>query len=128
MAPNVARPEPAPALLCAARDALAAAWLVAALAYLGWRCGVVNPAAPAFSAFFLIAEALGIAWAGVFVFANLRFRERIAPPPPRDLAVDVFVPSYNEPVALVRRTLIAARRIRYPHQTWLLDDGAREPM
>lgn len=47
------------------------------------------------------------------------------PPPPPDLTVDVFVTTYDEPVDLVMATAVAARDIRYPHRTWVLDDGAR---
>lgn len=48
---------------------------------------------------------------------------------PRDgLAVDVFITTYNEPIDLVIATAKAAKNIRYPHLTWILDDGAREEM
>lgn len=54
-------------------------------------------------------------------------RERPAPPtPPEGLSVDVFITTYNEPLDIVTRTAVAARDIRYPHNTWILDDGDRE--
>ncbi|HVK91246.1 MAG TPA: UDP-forming cellulose synthase catalytic subunit [Mycoplana sp.] len=43
--------------------------------------------------------------------------------------VDVFVPSYNEDVALLANTLAAAKGMDYPRdrlQVWLLDDGGTE--
>jgi cellulose synthase (UDP-forming) len=46
-------------------------------------------------------------------------------PPPPGLSVDVFVPSYDEPLALVERALQAVLSIRYPHRTYLLDDGRK---
>ncbi|MEZ4235986.1 MAG: glycosyltransferase [Myxococcota bacterium] len=58
-----------------------------------------------------------------------RVRTRQDPPePPERATVDVFITTYNEPVELVRETAIAARNIRYPHRTWVLDDGARPEM
>jgi cellulose synthase (UDP-forming) len=48
-----------------------------------------------------------------------------APPPPVDATVDVFITTYNEPLDLVLTTALAAQRIRHPHSTWILDDGAR---
>lgn len=55
-----------------------------------------------------------------------RARQRPAPPaPPADATVDVFITTYNEPEELLRATAIAARAIRYPHETYILDDGAR---
>ena len=43
--------------------------------------------------------------------------------PEAGLTVDVFVPVYDEPYELVSRSLAAAIAIRYPHQTYLLDDA-----
>jgi cellulose synthase (UDP-forming) len=48
-----------------------------------------------------------------------------APVPPRDATVDVFITTYNEPLDMVMTTAMAALRIRHPHSTWILDDGAR---
>jgi len=48
--------------------------------------------------------------------------------PREGLTVDVFITTYNEPIDLVIATAKAAKRIRYPHLTWILDDGAREEM
>ncbi len=39
------------------------------------------------------------------------------------LKADVFIPTYDEPLWLVERTLSAAVAITYPHQTYLIDDG-----
>ncbi|GCB02235.1 cellulose synthase catalytic subunit [UDP-forming] [Sulfuriferula multivorans] len=57
-----------------------------------------------------------------------RLTVRIAPPASRGLSVDVFIPTFNEPVQLVRRTLLATIHMDYPHETWLLDDGNRPEM
>lgn len=44
-------------------------------------------------------------------------------------SVDVFVPSYNEGVDVVRRTLTGAAAIDYPNKTvWLLDEKRRPEM
>jgi cellulose synthase/poly-beta-1,6-N-acetylglucosamine synthase-like glycosyltransferase len=40
--------------------------------------------------------------------------------------VDVFIPTYNEPVDIVRRTLIGGLAIDYPNKRiYVLDDGRR---
>ncbi len=59
---------------------------------------------------------------------TLRLSHRHMKPAPPGLSVDVFITTFNEPEALVRCTLTAALAIRYPHRTWLLDDGARPEM
>ncbi len=44
-------------------------------------------------------------------------------------SVDIFVPTYNEPVDVLRATVAGALRVDYPHKTvWLLDDGKRPEM
>jgi cellulose synthase (UDP-forming) len=41
----------------------------------------------------------------------------------RYFSIDVLVPVANEPIDLLRKTLIAAVAIDYPHKTYILDDG-----
>ncbi|GGI00470.1 glycosyltransferase family 2 protein [Arthrobacter liuii] len=48
-----------------------------------------------------------------------------APQPPHDATVDVFITTYNEDLDMVLTTALAAQKIRHPHSTWILDDGAR---
>ena len=50
---------------------------------------------------------------------------KAAPVPPADATVDVFITTYNEDLDMVMTTALAAQRIRHPHSTWILDDGAR---
>lgn len=45
-------------------------------------------------------------------------------PPDPELTVDVYVTAYQEDPALIEKTLTAARDMRCPHQTYLLDDGS----
>ncbi|MCF6314517.1 MAG: glycosyltransferase [Verrucomicrobiales bacterium] len=41
--------------------------------------------------------------------------------------VDIFIPTYNEPEDILRRTIEAACKIDYPNfKVWVLDDGDRE--
>ncbi|MDR6686710.1 cellulose synthase (UDP-forming) [Arthrobacter sp. 1088] len=58
---------------------------------------------------------------------NLKIRK---PPPaaPDTATVDVFITTYNEPLDLVMTTALAAKDIRWPHSTWILDDGDRPGM
>jgi cellulose synthase (UDP-forming) len=40
--------------------------------------------------------------------------------------VDVFIPTYNEPIFVLRRTIVGCQAMRYPHKNvWLLDDSKR---
>ena len=111
-----------------ARTALVAAFLAAAAVYLAWRLDSFNPDALAFSITVYAAEVFGFATAALHLFMCWRLSVREAPPPNPGRTVDVFITSFNEPVEMVRRTLLAARHMDHPHQTWLLDDGNRPEM
>ncbi|WP_042886396.1 glycosyltransferase [Cupriavidus necator] len=109
------------------------AWLVAiyvacGLIYMIWRIGTMNAAVPWLSIPLYAAELYGYLSGLLFVLMTYRLSVREAQPPDPGLKVDVYVPTYNESVDLLRRTLLAAKRMDYPHETWLLDDGRRDCM
>ncbi|MCC4249393.1 MULTISPECIES: glycosyltransferase family 2 protein [Microbacterium] len=74
----------------------------------------------------VLAETYSLIDCVLFGLGAWKLRERHdAPPITREMSVDVLVTTYNEPLELVMETARAARAIRYPHRTWILDDGAR---
>jgi cellulose synthase (UDP-forming) len=108
--------------------------------YLAWRLlGTFNPQALWLSALLWAGEAYGLVVLTLHIFLtwDTRVLERrfgLRPgedlsaavlPPPAPHSVDVFVPTYNESVGLLRKTVIAAREMTLPHRTWVLDDGRR---
>ena len=107
--------------------------LVAALAvlagvnYVGWRwVASVNWDAWWIAVPLILAETYSLIDVTLFALTMWRLKDRGEPPPtPPGLTVDVFITTYNEPIDLVMETALAARAIRYPHTTWVLDDGAR---
>lgn len=107
-------------------------FIAVSLAYLSWRLTTFNPYAIWLSTLFYMAEAFGFILTVNAIVMSWRYRRRHAIPLPasttRPLSVDVFILSYKEPVELLRRTVGAALKINYPHQTWLLDDGNRAEM
>lgn len=96
--------------------------------YLYWRTGTFHPDHPVFSRLLYAAEVFGFFTALLNAFMTWRLTVRTSPPPPPGLSVDVFIPTYNEELAVVRRTVLAAKAMDYPHQTWVLDDGNRPEM
>ena len=77
----------------------------------------------------VLAETYSLVDSLLFGLGMWRLKERGDPPaPPPDRTVDVFIATYNEPIELVMGTALAARAIRYPHETWVLDDGDRPEM
>lgn len=108
------------------RTAALAVFIVAALAYLGWRVAfTLNAEAPIYSWVFFVLEAYATACAITFFAITLRREDRPAPPPRPGQSVDVLICTYNEPAALLRQTIRRALAIRYPHRTYLCDDGRR---
>ena len=84
-------------------DRLGSMWLAAAFGAL---------------AFYVACQIIG-AW---YVYWHMK-----APPvedAPEGLAVDIFVPAFDEPEWLVEDSLRAVVAISYPHQTFLLDDSS----
>ncbi len=76
----------------------------------------------------VIAETYSLIDTFLFCLTMWRARERPAPVSAPTGTVDVLITTYNEPVEMVIATAQAAKRIAYPHETWILDDGARPDM
>ncbi|HEX7239305.1 MAG TPA: glycosyltransferase [Longimicrobiaceae bacterium] len=95
--------------------------------YIGWRwTSTLNPDALWFSVPLALAETWGLLTAFIMVHSVWRLKHRHPAEPPADLSVDVFITAYDEPLEVIRRTAVGAAGIRYPHRTWLLDDGKRD--
>jgi cellulose synthase (UDP-forming) len=106
---------------------------IIALAYatywIGWRwTHTINTDPKAFvpSMILLLAETWAYVNMCLFVMLTWRLTDRDPGPAPEGKTVDVFITCYNEPLEVLRRTAIGARAIRYPHRTYILDDGKRE--
>ena len=108
-----------------ARQVLVVVYLAVAGWYFLWRLGTFNPQALVFSWVIYVAEVYGILTVLLHLFMTWNLSERQAPAPGAGLTVDVFIPTLNEPLGMLRRTLLAAIHMDYPHRTWVLDDGAR---
>ena len=88
-----------------------------------------------FSFLLYFAELYAIMTLLLAYFQTLKIRERqpidlATVPPDRLPKVDVYIPTYNEDVDIVRKTAIAALAIDYPtakKQVYVLDDGRKYP-
>lgn len=72
--------------------------------------------------------AIAVYLLGVFVNISPIAREPLPLPEDRRLlpTVDIFIPTYNEPLDIIRITLIACKQLRYPEEKlsiYILDDG-----
>ena len=112
-----------------------------ALYYLTWRAvNTFNPHAFWLSLLLFGAEVYGLLMFALHIFLTWDTRSlerRLGLGPGQRLedaalttlegaTVDVFIPTYNESVSLLRKSVLAAREIRGEHLTWVLDDGRRD--
>ena len=74
----------------------------------------------------LCAEIYGLLILFLGYFQTIEVQPRTLPTLKALPTVDIFIPTYNESVDIVRRTVIGAQAIEYPHKTvYVLDDGHR---
>jgi cellulose synthase (UDP-forming) len=103
-------------------------FIATAVWYLSWRASNFNPDAPVFSTLVYAAELFGFACALLFIFVCWSLRQPAPLPVPADARAAVFVPTINESVDIVRRTILSAQRMKHADEVWLLDDGNRPGM
>ena len=108
------------------RRVVAVVSMIVTLYYLYWRVTeTFNESALFFSWALFVAECFGTLTTFLFFFAVWRPISRVVPEPLAGRTVDVLVPTMNEPVSILRKTLLACNDLKYPHRTLLLDDGNR---
>jgi cellulose synthase (UDP-forming) len=108
------------------RGFAAVAWLYG-LYWVIWRWGAsLNHDALIFSIVLIVAETYGLFNSFLMIATVWKLNYRDPPPAPKGLDVDVFITNFDEPLEVLRRTAIGARAIKYPHRTYMLDDGKRE--
>lgn len=97
------------------------------IAYLVWRAtATMNPEAPLLSWTMWGLEAYAVAGLALFTFALWDCPE--IPPVADGLPAGrtaVLVTTYDEPLEILLPVVIGALGIRTPHETWVLDGGAR---
>lgn len=105
---------------------IAALALVYTAYYLHWRARYsLNTDALWFSLPLLLAEVHGTLNFILFYFMTWDVRPIPRPQAPPGRTVDIFIPTYNEDLSILRMTILGALNVRYPHETWVLDDGRR---
>lgn len=104
--------------------------LAAGTAYIVWRWGFsLNLRFWWIAVPLVLAETYALIDGFLFAITIWRMKVRgPAPAPAEGTTVDVFITTVNEDVDLVSATARAARAIRWPHRTWVLDDGTRPEM
>lgn len=94
--------------------------------YLTWRIGwSAHGAEIILWSALLLTELFGIFSLATLTYYSWTRKSTMRPFPTPGRSVDVFICTYDEPIDVIRATVIGAKAIRYPHVTYLLDDGHR---
>ena len=102
----------------------------ASMRYFYWRVSSTisfdSRADLAVSLVLLLAETYGLVILFLGYFQTIEVQTRTPIAGSKLPTVDILIPTYNETVDIVRRTVIAASAIDYPHKkVYVLDDGHR---
>jgi cellulose synthase (UDP-forming) len=109
--------------------AVALAALIWGAGYLTWRIGWTGTEAnPITFTLLLVTELYGFWALGTLTWFSWKRRPVTRPAIHSNPTVDVYVCTYDEPEEVVLATLAGCRALRYPHTTYLLDDGRRDNM
>lgn len=104
--------------------------VTAAMCYLGFRVlFTINSEsyyAVIASVVLLAAESWGTFLMFLYFLQVWDTHEAEVVPPVAGKKVDVFLPTYNEDVQLLRGSINALNQLDYPHTTYVLDDGRRD--
>lgn len=85
----------------------------------------INPDSFVLSIGFFYAEVHGFIALFFYFFQIWKITERKASLPTSGLTVDVYIPTYNEDIFVLKKTALGCINIKYPHKTYILDDGNR---
>ena len=109
------------------RRLVAAAALVVGGIYLAWRLlDTWQGANPVLFTVLFACELFGWTMLASFTFLAWRIPLRARPPIVEHPTVGVFVCTYDEGIQVLEATLVGCNAIRYPHTTYVLDDGRRD--
>lgn len=114
--------------------------LTLVIRYLVWRClstlNLTSPLEGTFSLGLLGMELFGLTTSIIQLFLLLRVRDRRPQADQLEQSVtsgqyqpwvDVFIPTYDEPAFILRRTIIGCQAMAYPRKTVYLLDDTRRP-
>lgn len=85
----------------------------------------INPDALLLSISFFYADVHGFISLSLFAFQLWGRVDRKSSAPLPNVSVDIYIPTYNEDISIIRKTVLGCVNIRYPHKTYILDDGNR---
>ena len=108
------------------RNIISYIYIILYFSYLSWRFTIINTDSLTLSLLYFFADFLSFILGMTIIATSRKYNHHTPPIPDSGLSVDVFLPTYKEPIEVIRKTVLAAKNIRYPHNTFILDDGRRD--
>lgn len=96
-----------------------------AIAYGYWRIVYTVDFSVWFTVPLLMVEIYTIFMTLVYLWSTRKLLHPKWLPPLKNKTVDIFIPTYNEPVEIVEMTAIGAKQVSGRHKVFILDDGHR---
>lgn len=94
--------------------------------YFIWRLSTFNPNAIWLSWVFWLTELYGFITFLCFAFMTWRMVNPVIQDSKHNYSIDIFVPTYGEPLDILHATMAGCNKIAYPHKTYILDDSGRK--
>jgi len=94
--------------------------------YFIWRISTFNPGALWLSWMLWLAELYGFITFLFFAFMAHRIINPKKQIPMHKYSVDIFIPTFGEPLDVLYATMSGCNKIYYPHKTYVLDDSGRD--
>ncbi len=125
--PHTYRPPPPQADHTSLIRAVAVVAILVGVTYLTWRAMyTINPDAPVLSWSLWAFETYAVLGLTLFTFSLWDSRQPLTPGSELpEGKVAVLITTYNETLEVILPAVVGALRIDTPHETWVLDDGAR---
>lgn len=95
------------------------------MAYVGWWSVGGNVGNPMLFVLLLAAEAFTVSHLTGLWQSIWKAGVDLPPPGQTGFTIDVFIPTFGEPLDVLRRTIHAAVEMQGPHETYVLDDACR---
>jgi cellulose synthase/poly-beta-1,6-N-acetylglucosamine synthase-like glycosyltransferase len=99
-------------------------FFVVAIPYIVWRSTIVNWASW-HGPIMYVAELYGVVTTGLFLFVTKKVFIPIPHSTKHKRTVDVLIPTYSEPLAILEPVVLGATNIRGVNKVFVLDDGNR---
>ena len=101
-------------------------YVLISISYLIWRVHIARHWNTWYAYPLIIAEAYSISITVLYLITAIKIEYPVWLPPLKHKKVDIFIPTYNEPLEVIKMTALGAVAVRGVNKVFILDDGNRK--